>query len=190
MTHRVNKRWTLSGLAGYRRVDRYNHHEENYVSNTITGRAKIRYRRGLRFSVWAKYQLDYTVDPFVSGRGLFEARGREALASFQIPQAFRRAFYHQREDLRYQSITTSPTMRNRIELYGQYQPHHKVGLSGRLKLQIDKNDDLDSLDIKQSLIQPSLGVNLTPDEGFSLFLGYNMQLAKSRGPITVALFDG
>jgi len=190
LTHRVNRRWTLSGLAGYRHVDREHYPEDNYVSSTITGQAKIRYRNGMKFSAWGKYHLDYTTDPFVSGRGLFEARGREALSDDATIPEWRRVFYYEREDLRYQPITTSPTMKHQIEFRGQYHPDNKVTLNAGVKLQMAKNGDLDSLDVKNSLIQPNLGLSLTPSPQFSLSAGYTMQLAKSRGPVTVALFDG
>lgn len=194
LIHRLNPTMVFSGLVGYERVNRYDYPELNNGtdSKTLIGQAKLRYRKGMKFSGWAKYRFEKTSDPFVSGRGLFEARGREALSRV-LPEgttvfAFR--FYWEREALRYQNITTAPTQSHEFALHGDLKSSAQLSWSGDLKITYDKNTDLDSLDVKQTSIQPSIALNLTPNPQVAVSAGYTLQASTSRGPITVALFDG
>ena len=61
-----------------------------------------------------------------------------------------------------------------------------MGLRGKL----DKNDDLDSLDVEHTSFIPSVTLQYTPDNIFSMHTGYTYNYDKSKLPITVALFDG
>lgn len=192
--HRLNPTMVLSGLVGYEMVNRYDYPEVNdgIDSKTLIGQAKLRYRNGRKFSGWAKYRFEKTSDPFVSGRGLFEARGREALSRV-LPEGqtvFGFRFYWEREALRYQDITTAPTASHEFELHGDLKSSDQLSFTGGLKVTYDKNGDLDSLEVKQSSFQPSLALNLTPSPQFAVSAGYTLQASKSRGPLAVALFDG
>ncbi|MBU0983532.1 MAG: TonB-dependent receptor, partial [candidate division Zixibacteria bacterium] len=190
LIHRLNKSMTLSALIGFENLKRDDYPDEDYASKTFIGQAKLRYRKGSKFSGWAKYRFEKTSDPFVSARGLFEARGREVMVvdtSWTLPF---HAFYHQREALRYQPITTAPTDYHEIEGKATFRPSPTVGVDMGLKVVMDKNGDLDSLDVKHSKFTPSVGLNLTPNPQWAVSAGYQMMLAKSRGPVTIALFDG
>lgn len=190
LTHKLNPRMTLSVLAGYERIKRYNYPDEDYVTSRLIGQGKLRYRKSTNFSGWMKYRFEKTSDPFVSGKGLFEARGYEELSRDlrNSPAPF--TFYYEREALRYQAITTAPTDEHEIELRGVFNPNPKVNVNLGLKFNYSKNGDLDSLDVKQTTMVPSLGINLMPNAQWVLSAGYTMHYDKSRGPITVALFDG
>lgn len=190
LTHRLNPRVTLALLAGYERINRYNYPESDYVTSRLIGQGKIRYRQGLRFSGWASYRFEKTSDPFVSSRGLFEARGYEALSRDlrNTPAPF--TFYYEREALRYQPITTTPTDEHEIQLRGTLTPNPRVNLNLGFRFNYNKNGDLDSLDVKQTTMVPTLGLNLTPNAQWVIAAGYTMHYNRSRGPITVALFDG
>ncbi len=190
LTHRLNPRVTLAVLAGYERINRYNYPDEDYTTSRLIGQGKLRYRQGLRFSGWAAYRFEKTSDPFVSSRGLFEARGREILGRDlrNSPAPF--TFYYEREALRYQPITTAPTDEHELELHGTFNPNPKVSLTAGLRFNYNKNGDLDTLDVKQTTMVPTIGLNLTPNARWVLAAGYSMHYNKARGPITVALFDG
>jgi hypothetical protein len=184
---------TLSVSGGLNWVNRYDYpvYDDGLTSTTIYGQARLRFRKGMKHSGWIKYRLESISDPFTSGRGLFESRGHDVLGrdltdSLVAPYTF----YYEREQLRYQTITTAPTMSHQIDLQSIYKASDKASITVGVKAKFDKNGDLDSLDVKQSSIRPTLGLNLTPDPTWSISAGYSMHLGKSRGPVTVALFDG
>ena len=158
----------------------------NCTTSKYIGQAKARYRHGLKFRGSIKYRYEKTTDPFVTGRGLFETRGREVLQ----PTSPSWAFYYQREDLRVQQATTLPTDYHAVELASSIKPHDKVNLSLRLRTTYDENNDLDSLDVQHFAIQPNLGFVLTPGERLWFSGGYTFNHSKSRGPITIPVFDG
>jgi hypothetical protein len=194
LIHRLNPTLVLSGLIGFERVNRYDYPVlgDGTDSKTIIGRAGLRYRKGTKFSGWARYRFEKTADPFVSGKGMFEARGREALSRV-LPEgvtvfAFRS--YWEREALRYQDITTAPTQSHEFSLHGDLKASARLSLTGDLKITYDKNNDLDSLEVKQSSIQPSLALMFAPNPQVAISAGYSLQAAKSRGPVAIALFDG
>lgn len=193
LIHRLNRQVTLSGLLGYQRVDRYDYPvvDDGVASKTLTAQAKLRYRQGMKTSGWFKYRFEKTSDPFINGKGLFEARGREALAKI-IPDASSVpfVFYYEREALRYQEITTAPTDHHEFELNANFKPNPTTGLNVGAKLVLEKNSDLDSLDVKSTYFRPNVGLNLTPNSQLTLSAGYTMNYGKSQGPIAVALFDG
>lgn len=186
----LSQRITASLLLGYNRIDRddYPIEEEGLASNKLIGQFKIRYRKGLRYSTYVKYRFEKTSDPFLSGRGLFEARGRDILDP--IPESFRFVFYFQREDLRYQDITTVPTQTHIFEWNSNWRPDKKFNVMVGLKGRYDKNGDLDSLDVNHLRLQPHMTMNLTPAPKWSVSAGGSYAYFKSRGPVTVALFDG
>jgi hypothetical protein len=192
LIHRLNRRLTLSVLGGYQRVDRYDYPAENYVSNTLIGQARLSYRSGMNFSAWAKYRIESTDDPFVSARGLFEARGRESLGR-PVPDVgsfFAFIFYYEREGLRYQTITTEPTIQHDIQAKANVRLSQKANINLGIDAQLDKNTELDSLDVKHTYFRPSLALNLMPNQQWTFSGGYTLNYSKSTGPITVALFDG
>ena len=187
--NRLTKRLTLSFLGG---MD-YNLHNDypDLASETKThkmiGQLKVKYRQGLDFTLQGKYRYEKTDEPFTNYRGLFEAEGREAL---QVTLPGPVAFYYQREDLKHQNITTEPTDYHEIEVKARFTPEPKWGMNASFKVISDKNTDLDSLDVKHLSVQPGLGLTYMPDMRWALAAGYNYNYYKSRGPVTVALFDG
>ncbi len=191
---RLNDRFTLSVLGGYTLIDRddYSVVDEGLTTKRLIGQAKLRYRKGLQYSARVNYRFEKTSDPFVSSKGLFEMSASENIsrdwAGFGSTFAF--FFYHEREALRYQTITTEPTDRHEFEWTSTYRPDPKVNLNLGLRGFYDKNGDLDSLDVEHFSLQPNLAVTLTPEPKWSLTGGYTFYHYKSRGPVTVALFDG
>ncbi|NIP42158.1 MAG: hypothetical protein GWO41_02160 [candidate division Zixibacteria bacterium] len=190
MIMRLNPQTTLSVLGGYEgiRRDDYPYKDADDATNRLIGQAKVRYRDGLKYSLGFKYRLEMTSNPFTNYRGLFEAAGREEGLSPLEGNTF--IFYFQREDLKYQDVTTLPTIKHDLELTGNLNLTNKVGLNANVKLRLDKNNDLDSLEVEHTFFQPSLGFNIMPTEQWVFSGGMRYQILKSRGPVTVAMFDG
>ena len=117
----------------------------------------------------------------------FSGRDGNQVESFGITSFL---YYFQREDLRYQSITTEPTMAHWIDWNSNWKPNKKTNVNFGLKFNYDKNGDLDSLDVNHMSLQPILAINYIPNPKWMVSLGYSLQHYKSSGPITVALFDG
>jgi hypothetical protein len=166
----------------------YPEFEADEATKKMIGQLKINYREGLKYSIRGKYRFEKTSDPFTSGRGLFEARGREALQRDYPGFAF--IFYYQREDLRYQDITTVPTDHHEFDVNATIKSSPKANLALGFKTVIEKNNDLDSLDVERFSMQPNLNVNLIPNTEWIMSAGYSYDYHKSRGPVTLALFDG
>jgi hypothetical protein len=185
----ANTNTTVSILAGYEGINRedYPYAEADDATNRLIGQAKIRYREGLKYSLGFKYRLEKTDNPFTEYRGLFEEPGRDILEPLPGNTFI---FYFQREDLRYQNVTTLPTIEHQLQLTGNLQLNRKVGLNANIKLNLDKNTELDSLDVEHTFFQPSLGFNISPDMRWIFAGGMRYQYYKSRGPIAVAMFDG
>ncbi len=185
---RLNKKLTASFSTGLRSIDReYYPAEDADATTTLFGQAKIKYRKGLRYSTSVKYRFESTSNPFTSAKGLFEARGRSVLNPVD-GTAF--VYYWQREDLRYQNITTAPTQAHIFDLTSNWRPNNKINLNFGFKAKYDKNDDLDSLDINHFSMQPSLALNVNIDQKWTVSAGGSYAFKKSRGPVTIALFDG
>jgi hypothetical protein len=189
---RMNPKATVSLLAGYERTDRddYPVVDDGIVSSKLIGQARVRYNKGPKYAVSLKYRFENTSDPCSSGRGLFESPGRQNQELWRQLPGFAFIFYYQREDLRYQAITTAPTMAHSVDWSSTYRPDAKTTLNLGVKGSIDKNGDLDSIDVKHFLVQPNLAVTYTPDARWSVTAGYTYDYSKSRGPVSVALFDG
>lgn len=190
---RLNPKMTLSVLAGFNRVDRHGYPEsdDNLVSNTFIGQAKLNYRKGLKYNARLKYRFEKTSDPFSTFKGLFEQRGRELLTrDVTAPSSFAFIFYWEREALRYQTITTEPTDLHEFAWSSTWRPNMKTSVNVGLKGSYDKNGDLDSLDVEHFTLQPNLALTATPNPRWSLTAGYTYNMTKSRGPVAVALFDG
>jgi hypothetical protein len=193
LIRRLNPKMTLSVLAGFNRVDRggYPDADDNLVSNTLIGQAKLNYRKGLRYSAYVKYRFEKTSDPFTTFKGLFEQRGRELLTrDVTAPDSIAFIFYWEREALRYQNITTEPTDRHEFAWNSTWRPNMKTTVNVGLKGFYDKNGDLDSLDVEHFSLQPNLSLTATPNPKWSLTAGYTYNMNNSRGPVAVALFDG
>lgn len=190
VVNRFNRQTTFAFMAGYDYVLRYNHPEfdADLATKKFFGQFKVKYRQGLKYSVQAKYRFEKTADPFTSGMGLFERRGREELA-IDLP-GFPFRFYWEREDLRYQDITSLPTDRHEIDLKSTIRVGKNANVMLGFKGSMDKNNDLDSLDVENLSYQPHFNLTLTPGSKVALTAGYSYQFDKSRGPVTVALFDG
>ena len=191
MIHKLNPRWTVSVLAGFQRIDRYNYPttEDNLVTNRFIAQAKAHFTKGLNYSARIKYRFEKTSDPLVSKRGLFEENGSIVLDGLPGSPGDV-VFYFQREDIKYQSITTEPTDYHEFEWQSTWRPNDKATVNVGLKGVYDKNGDLDSLDVKHFTLQPNLAVTLIPDPRWSLTGGVTHFYNTSRGPLAVALFDG
>lgn len=194
---RLKPNLTLSLLAGFRMIDRAdfkNLENETYTTKRFTGQAKLRYRDGLTFSSSVNYRFERTFDPFTSSKGLFESQGYDvlqpALYSVSGIDTTFTIFYYQREDLRYQNITTEPTFKHSFDMTSTYRPDMHYSFTVGLKGMYDKNNELDSLDVEHFSIQPSVNFTVTPDSKWSVMAGFNYNFNRSRGPVTVALFDG
>ncbi|MCP4685632.1 MAG: hypothetical protein GY867_09320 [bacterium] len=189
---RLNPKMTLSVLAGYNRVDRYSYpdSDDNLVSGTFIGQAKLNYRKGLKYRSSFKYRFEKTSDPFNTFKGLFEERGREILTRNVSASPFFFIFYWEREALKYQNITTEPTDLHEFAWKSTWRPTLKTSVNLGLNAKFDKNGDLDSLDVKHSSFQPHLSLTTAPNPKWSFTAGLTLNSSKSRGPVTVALFDG
>ena len=186
---RLNSDTRVSLLLGYEHTRRYDYPglTSETASNKYYGESWVRYRNGLKSSLYASYRLELTDEPFTNYRGLFEALGRgELTAENGAPQIY----YYQREDLKYQNVTTLPTIEHEIELRGTYSFNNRVSMNGSLKLSMDKNNDLDNVEIEHTSMRPNLGINYMPNPRWSFTGGYTYVYDKSRGPITIAMFDG
>lgn len=190
---RVNPKLTVSVLGGISSISRddYPVVDGDNTTTTMAGQLKVKYRKGLRYTFRGKYRFEKTSDPFISGKGLFEARGRDALSrelgAYGPPNFI---YYYEREALRYQNITTEPTAKHDISFSSTYRPTNKVNLTVGLKAVFDKNGDLDSLDVKHSMLQPNLNLTFMPNPKWTIVSGYTLNQTKSQGPLAVPLFDG
>lgn len=185
---KVNPKLTASVKLGIDFIDRYNYPADDFNNTTrFKGQVKAMYRKGLTYSTSVKYRLELTTDPFTSNRGLFELPGNVNLSG---PDAAGFIYYYQREALRYQKITTEPTQEHIFEWHSNWHPNKQTNINLGLKFNHDKNGDLDSLDVKHTMIQPNLALNYTPNPKWMVTAGYTWQNYKSSGPVTVALFDG
>ena len=194
---RLNPKMTLNLLAGFRMIDRTdfkNLDYETYTTKRFTGQAKMRYRDGLTFSSMVKYRFERTFDPFTASKGLFEHQGYDVLepAMFSVSgtDTTFTIFYYQREGLRYQNITSEPTYKHSFEVSSTYRPEMKYSFTAGLKGTYDKNHELDSLDVQHLTLQPSFNFSVTPNPKWSVMAGVNYTYNRSRGPVTIALFDG
>ena len=187
---RMNNRITFNVLGGFNRIarDDYVAVDDGTTTNELIGQLKARYRKGLRYSTAIKYRFEAITDPFVSSRGLFEQAG-SGLLEPTVPTS-NWIFYYQREDLRYQNITTVPTQKHVFSWSSNYRPTNKFNVNLGLRGQYDKNGDLDSLDVKHFSLQPNVAMNIMPNMNWTFAAGYTYSYEKSRLPVTVALFDG
>lgn len=191
LIHRLNKKITLSGLAGFNRIDRYNYpsQDDNLVTNQFYIQGKLNYRKGLKYRTTLKARYEKTSDPFVSTRGLFEENGSLVLDGLPgAPSDL--VFYFQREDIRYQNVTSEPTDLFEVDWKSTWQPMNNTTVNLGAKFVMDKNSDLDSVDVDHTKIQPHLAVTAMPDPKWSLTLGATHYYAKATVPAAVALFDG
>jgi hypothetical protein len=188
---RMGVRTVLSVMGEFNRVDRdhYPDMEEGLTSNQFAGQARLRYYRGLTFSATAKYRIEMTSDPFANLEGIFESRGNGTLGLLP-PDGDNFIFYYQREDLRYQTITTVPTSEHIFDVQFSYRPQTTYSVNFGVKGSYGKNGDLDSLDVSSFALRPNVSLNITPDPKVSLTAGFTYDLRESKGPIAIALYDG
>ena len=190
LIHRLNLKMTLSAKAGYDQIKRYQYPvlDNDESTGKFYGEVKMNYTKGLKYSTRVKYRFESISNPFTSGRGLFESRGRGVLEPLGWPNQF--VYYFQREDLRYQDITTEPTQVHAFEWQSNWKPQPDVTVTVGLKGSYDKNTDLDSLDVNHFALRPNLSLTYMPSGKATLTAGYTFNSVKSRGPVAVALFDG
>ncbi len=187
---KMNPKMTLSVLAGFDMTNRddYPVFEDGISTKKIYGQFRINYRKGMYYSTRLKYRFEKISDPFISGKGLFEAVGHGEL--YPLVPTSNWVFYLQREDLRYQNITTMPTQVHKIVWSSTYSPSSKYNINMGLTGKLDKNTDLDSLDVEHFSFAPNLYLNIMPDEQWMFTTGYTYNYDKSRHPVTITLFDG
>jgi hypothetical protein len=187
---RLNRKTIMSVATGVGYVSRldYPDRDAEYATTTVFGEIGMKYRDGLKYGFRGKYRYEKTDDPFISGRGLFEQRGREELE--QPYPGFPFIFYFQREDLRYQDITTVPTDRHELNMTATYRAGSNIHVDAGFKTTYDKNGELDSIDVDRFMWQPNLSVTVVPNPKWTFSGGGSYSYFRSRGPITVALFDG
>ena len=185
MIMRLKRKTTISLLAGYDGIKREDYPEKDIddVSNTLIGQAKVGYREGLRYSFSFKYRLEKTDSPFNNYRGLFEAYGRNMEYAGQ-------PHYYQREELKYQTVTMLPTIKHEFDFRANARLSNRMNLNAGVKISSDKNDNLDSLDVKHTYFRPSVGISMTPHTKWVIAGGYRYDYMKSVGPVAVAMFDG
>ena len=187
---RMNKSLTVNALVGYDIVNRENYPivDNGTKTKKLYLQGKLNYRKSLSLRSSLKVRFEKITDPFMSARGLFESSGEHVLDPLTGPSTF--VFYFQREDLRYQNITTLPTQLLSFDWNMNYKPSSTVSITMGLKGKLDKNDDLDSLDVKHSSFVPSMSLAVAPNSKFSMQTGYSYNFDKSKLPVTIALFDG
>ncbi len=188
---RMGTRTVLSVLGEFKRTDRTNYPtvDDGLASSRFAGQAKLRYYRGLKFSAAIKYRFQKTSNPFANLEGLFEARGNGTLGLLP-PDGDNFIFYHQREELRYQTITTVPTDEHIFDARFSYRPQAKYSFNFGIKGSYDKNGDLDSLDVKMFAMQPHFSLSVNPSPKVTLTAGATYDYRQSRGPVAIALYDG
>ncbi len=189
LTYRLNPKITLAALGGfeYTRRDDFPQMDAEYATKKYIGQAKLNYRKGLSYNARFKYRLEMTEDPFQSFRGLFEEEGRTTIVTLPgSPQPY----YFQREDLKYQEVTTLPTMSHQIEFANNVKLNSNASWNNNIKFKFEKNDDLDSLEVENTFFEPATGITYMPDPRWVLSAGGAYQYFKSKGPVTVAMFDG
>lgn len=194
LIYRANQGLILYWLNGLEVVDRSDYPvEDNGIrSKTIITQAKMRFNKMQAASGLLKYRYEKTIDPFMSGRDLFEARGREELSRV-IPAGetvHRFIYYYAREGLRYQDITTDPNDRHEVEARLTFPTASNGSIDLSLNGWYQQTTDLDSLDVRSWQIRPNAMLNLNPSPSWMVSAGYSMYMGKSRGPVSVALFDG
>ena len=81
-------------------------------------------------------------------------------------------------------------MKHEIDAKFGWRLDSKYSANVGLKYVSEKNDDLDSLDVKKTIMRPSLTFTGVPSDKIMFTAGFNMSQEKSRGPVAVALFDG
>jgi len=188
---RMGVRTVLSLLGEFKRVDRTNYPEldDGLASSQFAGQAKLRYYRGLTFSASAKYRFEKTSDPFANLEGIFESRGNGTLGLLP-PDGDAFIFYYQREELRYQTVTTVPTDEHTFDVQFSYRPEIEYSVNFGVKGSYEKNGDLDSLDVSSFTMRPNVSLNVNPNPKVSLTAGFTYDYRASKGPIAIALFDG
>jgi len=189
LTYHVTPRVTLAALGGfeYTRRDDFYEMGSDYATKKYIGQAKLNYRKGLSYNARFKYRLELTQDPFQSFRGLFEEEARTTLV---ILPGNSFGYYFQREDFRYQDVTSLPTVSHQLDFANNIRLNNKLSWNNNIKFKFEKNDDLDSLTVENTFFEPSTGLTFMPDSRWILTAGGSYQYFKSKGPVTVAMFDG
>ena len=190
MIKRLTPKVTLSLAAGYHinNRDDYPVYDDGLSTKKIYGQLKVRHRKGLRYNSTLKYRYEKITDQYISGRGLFEESGYGVLEPL-VPTS-NWVFYFQREDLRYQDITSLPTQVHKFEWRSTYVPNNQISINMGLNAKLDKNNDLDSLEVEHTSYQPNLFISYNPNLDWTFNTGFTYTYDKSSLPVTVALFDG
>jgi hypothetical protein len=189
LNYRVNRRTRLAGLLGYEAEQRedYPSFGASQTTNRYIGQVKVRHRASAQVNAQATYRLELTDEPFANIAGLLEEEGRYVLEQNPVTNL---AYYYQREALRTGDITTEPTQGHYLKLGVNLRPSAKFSANIAVKLSLEKNDDLDSLEYERTMYHPTVSATLTPRPEWSFFGSFSYQLDESNGPVAVALMDG
>ena len=77
-----------------------------------------------------------------------------------------------------------------MDVKTNFRPQDMINMSLGIKTSYDQNKDLDTLDVKHFSVQPNVNLVMTPQDGLVFSAGYTYDYAKSRGPVTIPIFDG
>ncbi len=183
------RRTTAKFLAGYESIDRDNFPFEDAEKTTtrLIGQTKVTHRASRQATLRFGYRLELTDKPFTHYSGVYETRGNGVL---ELNDVSNQAYYYQREQLKTMDVTTEPTSEHRIDASVALRPSSTVSLNLGLKIALEANSDLDSIDYERTLFQPNATITLAPDPKWSLYGSYTFTMDESNLPVLVPLMDG
>ncbi len=182
-------RYRLSLLGGYKssKRDDFPAADAEHETKTLFGQLAIRYRPSSKFSGSIKVRLEQTDNPFMTVGKLLERR-MNGVEDPITGNGF--VYYFQREDYKYGDATQLPTMSQQLQFQLRYRPAQKWSLVGGLRVQLEKNDDLNTIDFEKTLLQPSLSTTYVVNPNWSLYGNFSHLNESLNAPLAVALFDG
>jgi len=180
--YQPQRKYQLSFSAGYQQTKRDDYPEPGADEKTNKLKFSIggKYRPTYKFTGRLKFFMESIKDPAPYNL-IFEEAGKS------YPSPF---YYYQREELRYGQVTNQPTMVNGVELNLNLRPSAKTSLSASLRASLRTNGDLDTLDLEQTQLQPTLSLIFTPDPKWNLLGNLSYVYNKSNGLAAVAMMDG
>ncbi len=180
--YQPQRKYRLSFSAGYQQIKRDDYPEAGADEKTNKLKFSIggKYRPTSKFTGLLKFFLESIKNPAPYNL-IFENPGKN------YPSPF---YYYQREELRYGQVTNQPTLVNGVELNLNLRPSPKASLSASLRASLGTNSDIDTLDLKQTKLQPTFSFNLTPTPKWNFFGNLSYIYNKSNGLAAVAMMDG
>lgn len=187
--YRPSRKYNIALMAGMESVKRddYPYRGADYETKTYSFEGSLKYRPESRYQIGLKYHLDKTSDPFISFGKLLERNGSATLTP--LP-GNTQVFYFQRDALRYGNISNQPELSHQADFTLAYKISERASLSAGVKLLLEKNNNLDSLEYEHEMFQPNFSLNLTPHPRWAMSAGYSYYSDRSNGPLAVAMMDG